>query len=216
MRSRFSGSIMIAIAAAAGSAAIWASVPASAQTPAGSMDAAAALKTPWGEPDLQGIWTDETDTPLQRLAKYKDQAFFTEAQRTDLDNLRAAMLARDGRSERGTAVDVNGAYSSVFLTLKHVGERTSLIVDPSDGRIPPLTPGRPKDRRRRAGISPRTPARHPHLQEQVAALHRRHLRSDAIAAAGRPSAAIQPFAHQSPRRPGGRVPRGALPDGWIA
>jgi hypothetical protein len=40
---------------------------------------AGALKTPWGEPDLQGIWTDEFDTPLQRPAKYADQEFFTEA-----------------------------------------------------------------------------------------------------------------------------------------
>src|SRR5258708_14674884 len=38
-----------------------------------------ALKTPWGEPDLQGIWTDETDTPLQRSAKYPNQEFFTSA-----------------------------------------------------------------------------------------------------------------------------------------
>jgi hypothetical protein len=60
MRSRFSGSIMIAIAATAAGAAILAAAPASAQTPAGTGDAsAAALKTPWGEPDLQGIWTDE-------------------------------------------------------------------------------------------------------------------------------------------------------------
>jgi len=35
------------------------------------------LKTPWGEPDLQGIWTDETDTPLQRPAQYANQEFFT-------------------------------------------------------------------------------------------------------------------------------------------
>jgi hypothetical protein len=38
---------------------------------------ASALKTPWGEPDLQGIWTDEFDTPLQRPSKYANQEFFT-------------------------------------------------------------------------------------------------------------------------------------------
>jgi hypothetical protein len=136
----FPGSAIIAIAVAAGSAAISTPTPGSAQTPDGSATPSAAPKTPWGEPDLQGIWTDETDTPLQRLAKYKDQEFFTEDQRAELDRLRAAMLARDGRSERGTESDVTGAYNSVFLTLKHVGARTSLIVDPSDGRIPQLTP----------------------------------------------------------------------------
>jgi len=51
---------------------------------------AAALQTPWGEPDLQGIWTDETDTPLQRSPKYAEQEFFTEAQRQELDQERSA------------------------------------------------------------------------------------------------------------------------------
>ena len=102
--------------------------------------AAQVLKTPWGEPDLQGIWTDESDTPLQRPAKYANQEFFTEAQRAELDKERAALLGRDRRVERGTELDVAGAYNSVFLSMKHTGARTSLIVDPPDGRIPARTP----------------------------------------------------------------------------
>src|SRR6266581_9698563 len=54
--------------------------------------AAPELKTPWGEPDLQGIWTDESDTPLQRPAKYANQGFFTEAQRAELDKERSELL----------------------------------------------------------------------------------------------------------------------------
>jgi hypothetical protein len=99
-----------------------------------------ALKTPWGEPDLQGIWTDETDTPLQRSAKYANQEFFTPAQREELDKERSALLGRDKRVERGTELDVAGAYSSVFMSMKRTGVRTSMIVDPANGRIPPLTP----------------------------------------------------------------------------
>jgi hypothetical protein len=98
------------------------------------------LKTPWGEPDLQGIWTGESDTPLQRSPKYANQEFFTKAQRAELDKERAALLGRDRRVERGTELDVAGAYNSVFMMLKHTGTRTSLIVDPPDGRIPSLTP----------------------------------------------------------------------------
>ncbi len=101
---------------------------------------APALKTSWGEPDLQGIWTDESDTPLQRSPKYANQEFFTEAQRAELDKERAALLGRDKRVERGTELDVAGAYNSVFMSLKRTGARTSLIVDPPNGRIPPLTP----------------------------------------------------------------------------
>jgi hypothetical protein len=139
MRDRFLGSMVtVAIAAAAVSAAI--SVPVtrtSAQTPAAS---GTALKTPWGEPDLQGIWTDEFDTPLQRPAEYANQEFFTRAQREEIDKQRRAHFGSDPRQERGTAIDVGGAYNTVFLTVKHVGARTSLIVDPPNGRIPPQTP----------------------------------------------------------------------------
>jgi len=99
-----------------------------------------AIKTPWGEPDLQGIWTDETATPLQRPAKFANQEFFTDAQRQELDAARATMLDRDKRSERGTERDVSGAYNSAFLSIKRLGARTSLITDPPDGRVPPLTP----------------------------------------------------------------------------
>jgi hypothetical protein len=102
--------------------------------------AAAVPTTPWGEPDLQGIWTVESDTPLQRPAKYANEEFFTEAQRAELDRERSALLGRDKRVERGTELDVAGAYNAVFMSKKHTGARTSLIVDPPDGRIPPLTP----------------------------------------------------------------------------
>ena len=97
------------------------------------------LKTPWGEPDLQGIWMDESDTPLQRPAKYANQEFFTEAQRAELDKERAALLGRDKRVERGTELDVAGAYNAAFMSIKRTGVRTSLVVDPPDGRIPPRT-----------------------------------------------------------------------------
>ena len=101
---------------------------------------AQALKTPWGEPDLQGIWTDETDTPLQRPPKYANQEFFTAAQREELDQERSALLRRDKRVERGTELDVAGAYNGLFQSYKRSGKRTSMIVDPPDGLIPAMTP----------------------------------------------------------------------------
>jgi hypothetical protein len=142
---QFSGSIIaLAIAPAAASVVVFLSVTAaSAQAPVPSaMPPAAtpALKTPWGDPDLQGIWTDETDTPLQRSPKYASQEFFTEAQRAELDKERSALLRRDRRVERGTELDVAGAYNAVFTSMKRTGARTSLIVDPSNGRIPQLAP----------------------------------------------------------------------------
>jgi hypothetical protein len=97
-------------------------------------------RTSWGEPDLQGIWTNEFDTPLQRAARYGTREFFTEEERAQLDKERLALLGRDRRVERGTELDVAGAYGSVFMSMKRTGRRTSLIVDPPDGRVPPLVP----------------------------------------------------------------------------
>src|SRR6266700_319027 len=143
MRERFSGSMTtFAIAGAAVSVVIAVSITrASAQAPVASATAPApTLATPWGEPDLQGIWTDETDTPLQRSPKFANHEFFTEAQRTELDQQRAAMLGRERRAERGTTADVAGAYNDVFTPKKRTGARTSRIVDPPNGRLPPQTP----------------------------------------------------------------------------
>src|SRR5579872_1007298 len=132
MRGRLLGSTTITIAALVLSMSI---TQTSAQAPANS---APSLKTSWGEPDLQGIWTDETDTPLQRSPKYGDQEFFTEAQRAELDQLRSAMRGRERRAERGTVADVAGAYNDVFTPKKRTGARTSRIVDPPNGRVPPM------------------------------------------------------------------------------
>jgi hypothetical protein len=133
MRERLSGSLItIAIAGAAAGTGFSVSItPTSAQAPA--------LTTAWGEPDLQGIWMDETDTPLQRPAKYANQEFFTEAQRAQLDAQRAAMGGKDNRRERGTELDVTGSYNDLFISRKHAGVRTSRIMDPPDGRIPQQT-----------------------------------------------------------------------------
>ena len=104
-----------------------------------AQDQAAAPKTAWGEPDLQGIWTDETNTPLQRPARFANQEFFTEEQRAELDKQRSELPGRDGRGARGTELDVAGAYNSEFNSVKRTGVRTSMIVDPPDGRVPPTT-----------------------------------------------------------------------------
>ena len=98
------------------------------------------LTTPWGDPDLQGIWTDETDTPLQRALRFGNQEFFTEEQRAEMDRVRSDMQGRERRADRGTLDDVSGAYNDIFTPRKRTGARTSRIVDPPNGRLPPLTP----------------------------------------------------------------------------
>src|SRR5437764_3543524 len=137
MGNRFSGLLLRAGIAVAPSAASAVSVTqTSAQAPAVSGVKTPPMKTTWGEPDLQGIWTNECDTPLQRSAKYGNQEFFTEAQRSELDQARQGILDR-----RATERDVNNGYNgAAFFSMKRTGARPSRIVDPPNGRLPSLTP----------------------------------------------------------------------------
>ena len=100
----------------------------------------AVLKTAWGDADLQGIWNPVYSVPLQRPDRYGDREFFTDQERTEIDQKRAGLLRRDTRAQVGTEKDVAGAYNSVFTSFRYTGRRTSMIVDPPDGKIPPLTP----------------------------------------------------------------------------
>ena len=62
---------------------------------------AEAPKTPWGEPDLQGIWSRDVEIPLERPAKYANQEFFTDAERAELDRQIAGILSRDSTEAAG-------------------------------------------------------------------------------------------------------------------
>ena len=84
-------------------------------------------RTAWGEPDLQGIWDFSTLTPLQRPSALTGKEFFTEEE----------AAAREQRAERRDRNRGLGWYDSRTLT---EDRRSSLIVDPPDGRMPPLTP----------------------------------------------------------------------------
>ena len=149
MREKFSGSVIAVVIAGAAVVTSVSISQTSAQAPVASgtvstaaltAPQAAALKTPWGDPNLQGLWTDETDTPLQRAPRFGTQEFFTDTQREDMDRQRANMQGREQRAERGTLADVAGAYNDVFTPKKRTGLRTSRIVDPPNGRLPAMTP----------------------------------------------------------------------------
>jgi hypothetical protein len=94
--------------------------------------------TPWGDPDLQGAWSNATTTPLERPAKYAGREFLTAEERAAQDKDTA--IGRDKRGQPGTPQDVAGAYNAFWWEWGKSDGRTSLIYDPPDGRIPPLTP----------------------------------------------------------------------------
>ena len=101
-------------------------------------------ETPWGHPDLEGIWLDVYATPFERPAGVGDRELFTAAEREARDQAR---MVNPGRDRRGTdgRTDVAGAYNAVYTSARPAGPRTSLVVDPPDGRIPALTPEAQRD-----------------------------------------------------------------------
>jgi hypothetical protein len=119
-------------------------VPVSAQT----QRPAAPLRTPWGDPDLQGIWNFATSTPLERPAEVGEKAVLSGAEAEEFAEKLAFDLTRD-RRDGGNEADVRRAYNEHWMDPRRLqlltDKRTSLIVDPPDGRVPPrvpLTPAR--------------------------------------------------------------------------
>jgi len=113
--------------------------------------------TPDGQPDLQGIWTNATLTPLERPADFANKEFLTEQEAAEF--AKRALNEVDGdRRDGGSTTDVNRAYNEYWRDRGKVvaSLRTSLIMDTPDGRIPALTP----DGQKRAAI--RTEARRLH------------------------------------------------------
>ncbi len=95
--------------------------------------------TAWGHPNLEGIWLDVYATPFERATALGDREMATAEERAARDQAR---MVSPGRNRRGAdgRVDVAGAYNAVYTSAKPAGPRTSLVVDPPNGRIPPLTP----------------------------------------------------------------------------
>ena len=129
--------IELAIAIAVGLLSL---VPLAGQSPppAASKTVAAATatwKTPGGDPDLQGSWSNATNPPLQRLAKYGMRQLLTAEERAELDRLGQQSDVRGTTAQQ----DVAGAYNQFWYEGRFSDGRTSLITDPLDGRVP-MTP----------------------------------------------------------------------------
>jgi len=98
-----------------------------------------APRTAWGDPDLQGTWFVMESVPFERSQANAGKAMLTDAEVAALDKQKSADPGRNARADSGTQ-DVTGAYNAVFNSVLRTSKRTSMITDPPDGRIPPLTP----------------------------------------------------------------------------
>jgi hypothetical protein len=127
---------------------VFGQTPAPSKAPAATKEVPAARKnwtppqTPDGQPDLSGYWTNITLTPLQRPANLAGKAFFTPAEAAAYEKETVDRNNAD-RRDPGTDADVGKAYNDFWWDrgTKVVSTlRTSLIVDPADGKVPALTP----------------------------------------------------------------------------
>jgi hypothetical protein len=96
-----------------------------------------AARTSWGDPDLQGTWFVMADVPLERSAANAGKEFLTDEERAAADAQKGINPGRNARAADG-AQDVSGAYNAVFNSILRTGKRTSMIIDPPDGKIPVL------------------------------------------------------------------------------
>jgi len=109
-------------------------------------------RTAWGEPDLQGVWSYATTTPLSRPDSAGDKRFLTDEEVAELAEQAAARqdaAPRDGDT---------GTYNNFWWDRGISNGRTSLIIDPEDGKLPPLTPEAQKRRAERVAYERAHPA----------------------------------------------------------
>jgi len=96
------------------------------------------LRTPWGDPDLQGTWDYRTITPLERPGNLGDRAFYTDQEVTELE-ARATQRLEGAPEENPRSITVHAPYWTDPGRKVLGDKRTSLIIDPPDGRVPPTT-----------------------------------------------------------------------------
>jgi hypothetical protein len=131
-----------------------------AQTPQAGLNTAGAKnftppRTPWGEPDLQGTFSNRTITPFERPANVAGREFFTPDEVAALEKRAQEQSGDEGRS-KGTRGDVERAYNDFWWDrgTKVTSQRTSLVIEPGDGKVPELT----EDAKKRAADEGKRPA----------------------------------------------------------
>jgi hypothetical protein len=130
--------IVIALAAhmdAGQNAAPSRSTPSGDRTAQQAAAASSGARTPWGDPDLQGVWTNTTTTPLERLPEAAGKSLLSDEERKQVAQQVFNRIDQD-KPRPGTVVP----YNEFWYERGTLNNRTSLLVRPSDGRLPPFTP----------------------------------------------------------------------------
>ena len=137
---------LLAALAVVASVLLSASLPASGQS--------SLPRTTWGDPDLQGMWANNNATPLERPEAFKGKATLTDEELAELKEKAAEVLdggdaffaddfvaaAVDEGTDFRSFDQKTGNYNQFWIVEREFENRTSLIVDPPNGQIPPMTP----------------------------------------------------------------------------
>ena len=101
---------------------------------AGPADAQNVAKTPWGDPDLQGLWSNASVAPLERPPLLANKPFWTEAEAVEAEKNGLQTLLKAVAAE----IPVSGELNEIWLETGKVlrNRNTSMVIDPPDGRIP--------------------------------------------------------------------------------
>ena len=99
-------------------------------------------RTPWGDPDLQAVWNVASGTPLERPEKYAGREFLTDEELLQAEQEADERSDADRRLGAGTLADLRREHNEFWFEKRPtiLTRRTSLITDPPDGKLPPLTP----------------------------------------------------------------------------
>ncbi len=126
----------------AGLAALLASVPVAGYAQSAIVDSYEPARTPDGQPDLQGTWSNAVITPLERPADLADKEFLTAEEAIEYERRRQEETNMDRRQTDDAEADVRGAYNDFWWDWGEniaATRRTSLVIHPRDGLIPALT-----------------------------------------------------------------------------
>lgn len=123
-------------------------MPLAAQTPKSTYTPP---KTPWGDPDLQGVWPGNMGVPMQRAASFGDRSTLTDEEFAKKEDQAKRQAAADAESTAASDSKVGIGPPSYWTERGKPTRQASLVVDPPDGRLPALTPEAVKYRKEARG-----------------------------------------------------------------
>jgi hypothetical protein len=146
MRYRFIALILLFIAVP-----VMAQTQATTKTPAKTDKPYTPPKTPWGDPDIQGIWPGNVGVPMQRRAELGERTTLTDAEFAQREAQAAAQAKADSETLATSDTRVGIGPPSYWTERGRPTRQTSLIVDPPNGRLPALTAEAEKYRKEARG-----------------------------------------------------------------